>query len=256
MTTFPTYPVSAMIARTAFALSLLLLVVTGSASAQLTTSSMPRVITVSGEGTVRVAPDQATLRLGVVTEAETAEAARDQNGQAMSRALNAVRERGVPENKIQVQAFRLQPQYEYDQQRRTREQVGYQAVRLVSIEMDDLEMLPTLVAEVVQQGANRLEGIEYGLSDRTSARNEALQEAARNARDKATVLAEALDAAVGPVVQMQEQGFSFPRPFVQADVMMARNQSAEAGPSPDAYAAGEIEVQAQVQVTFELGGAD
>ncbi len=213
---------------------------------------MPRTLTVSGEGTARAMPDQAALRFGVVTEADEAEAAREQNAEATSQALNAVRALGVPEENIQVETFRLQPRYAYGDERRERELVGYEAVRMVSIEVDSLELLPTLVAEVVQQGANRLEGIQYDLADRTPARNEALQEAACAARAKAEVLAGALGAQVGQVMQVSEQNFSFPRPMFQASAMMARAESADAAPAPDAYAAGEIEVEAQVQVTFAL----
>lgn len=211
-----------------------------------------RTVHVTGEGTVRVEPDQATIRFGVVTQAQDPEAAREQNAEAAKNALNAVRDLGVPERKIRLETLRLEPVYEYDDQRRTREIVAYEAVRTMVVELDDLEMLPTLVARVVQQGANRLLGLEYGLENRTQARNQALQEAVKDAQAKAELLANTLDEEIGRVVQIEEQHVDFPRPVIEMSTRGVETAQDAAAPEPEAYAAGEIEVRALVRVVFAL----
>ena len=208
-----------------------------------------RTVTVSGEGTARAAPDEATVRFGVVTEAQTAEAARQQNAEASSRAMNAAREL-VDEDQIRLETLRLQPRYDYSDDER--ELIGYEAERTAVVEVDDLDVLPRLVARVVERGANRLEGISYDLSDRAPVRREALQEAARDARDKAQILAQSLDVSVGEVVQISERDYNSPQPRFRATAEMARGDAAQAAPEPDAYAPGEIEVTANVQVAFAL----
>jgi hypothetical protein len=215
-------------------------------------SSIERVVRVSGEGTVRAAPDRATVRFGVVSRAETAEAARSQNAAAARSAMNAVRELGLAEEKIRMETLRLQPRREYDPETQTREERGYEATRQVVVELEALEQLPRLVTRVVQRGANRLEGIDYGLQDRTAARNDALRQAAQDAREKAQLLAESLGAALGPVRQIDEQSFGFNPPTPRVEMQFAKSRGEDAAPEPDAYAAGEIEVNATVQVTFSL----
>lgn len=211
-----------------------------------------RTIRVTGEATVTAAPDQATVRFGIVSEAKTAEAARAQNAEAAKRAMNAVRELDVPEEKMRMESLRLQPRREYNPQTKRHEEKGYEATRQVVVELSDLEQLPALVTRVVQQGANRLEGINYGLSDRSSVRDEALRTAAVSARDKARLLATALDASLGPVQQIAEEQFGFDQPQPRFEMMSAKAADLEAAPEPDAYAAGEIEVTARVQVVFDL----
>ncbi len=231
----------------------LLALMSSSPVAAQDTPGPSRTVTVQGEGTVTAAPDQATVRFGIVSEAETAEAARAQNARASKNAMNAVRDLGIADGKIQMQRLQLQPRREYNRQTRTYEEKGYEATRQVVVEMDRLEQLPTLVARVVQQGANRLDGIQYELSDRDAVRNEALRAAAESARAKAQLLAETLGADLGGVLQINEQSFDFPQPVYRAQMEMAKAASADqAAPEPDAYAAGEIEVSASVQVTFEL----
>mgnify|MGYP006285345635 CR=1 FL=1 len=211
-----------------------------------------RVVRVSGEGTVRAAPDRATVRFGIVSRAETAEAARSQNAAAAKSAMNAVRELGLAEEKIRMETLRLQPRREYDPETQTHEERGYEATRQVVVELEALEQLPRLVTRVVQRGANRLEGIDYGLQDRTAARNDALRQAAQDARQKAQLLAETLGAALGPVRQIDEQSFGFQPPSPRMEMQFAKSAADAAAPEPDAYAAGEIEVNATVQVTFAL----
>jgi hypothetical protein len=83
-------------------------------------------------------------------------------------------------------------------------------------------------------------------------RNDALREAAENARDKARLLAETLGARLGPVRMINEQSFSMPPMRVRSAEMTAMAAKADAQPEPDAYAAGEMEVTASVQVSFDL----
>lgn len=240
-----------------FAAALLTLVVAG---LSLTTSSAfaqeegrsLRTVNVSGEATVSAQPDQATVRFGIVSRAKTAEQARSRNAEAARNAMNAVRELDVPEEKMRMETLRLQPRREYNPQTNEHEEKGYEATRQVVVEVADLEQLPRLVARVVQRGANRLEGINYELSDRTATRNEALQKAASNARDKAQLLASSLDAALGPVRQITEENFGYEDPQPRVQMAFAKSADTEAAPEPDAYAAGEITVTARVQVVFDL----
>lgn len=209
-------------------------------------------VTVSGEGNVTTQPDKVVVRFGVVTQAETAEQARSQNASSAKNALNAVRDLDVPEEKMRMERLRLQPRYEYNDEEDRRELVGYEATRQVVVELDRLEVLPQLVADIVESGANRVDNIDYQLSDRTQFRNEALREAAEAARDKARLLAETLNAKLGPVHTINEQSFDYVRPQPQVARMEMAKASDVGQAEPDAYAAGEIEVSAQVQVAFDL----
>lgn len=211
-----------------------------------------RQVSVSGEGTITVEPDRATVRFGIVTRAERAELARQQNADSAAAAMNAVRGLDIPEEKIKMEGLQLQPWREYNPKTRQYDEKGFEATRRVSVVLDDLEQLPTLVARVVQQGANRLQGINYELQDRESVRNDALREAAENARDKARLLAETLGARLGPVRMINEQSFSMPPMRVRSAEMTAMAAKTDAQPEPDAYAAGEMEVTASVQVSFDL----
>lgn len=208
-------------------------------------------VNVSGQGSVKAQPDRAVARVGIVTRAKTAEDARSANATAAKNAMNAVRALDVPEENMRMETLRLQPQREYNRDTKNYEEKGYEATRQVVVQIDRLEILPQVVARVVQEGGNRLEGIDYQLSNRSEIRNKALRKAAQAARDKARLLASSLDAELGRVHRIDEESFDFVKPSPRTSmVKMATTDAASA--EPEAYAAGEIEVSAQVQVVFNL----
>ena len=230
-----------------FALSLLL------ALPIMAQDTSKRTVTVSGEGIVRVEPDQAVVRFGVVTEAGDPETARQRNAEAAREAMNAVRSLGVPDRKMRLETLQLQPRREWDPDTRQWKERGFEATRQVVVELDDLEQLPTLITEVVQKGANRLNGVAYQLQDEDQARNEALLQAVTKAREKAVLMTQALGESLGRVMMINEQSFDMPRPMMRMAMEAAMVADKAAAPEPDAYAAGEIEVRATVLVVFELG---
>lgn len=214
------------------------------------TYAQSRQVTVQGEGTVTVDPDEAVVRFGVVTVNADPERARALNAEAAARAMNAIRDLGVEERHIKLETLRLQPRQEYNRQAQRYEEKGFEAVREVRVTLKDLDQLPVLVSRIVQQGANRLNNISYGLSDRETVRQQALVEAAKNARIKAALLAETLGSELGPVREINENGVQIPQPRFEASMQVAR--MADAAPEPDAYASGQIEVVARVTVAFYL----
>lgn len=229
----------------------LLLLTTFSSVAFAQNAPRERTISVTGEGLLRIVPDMATVRFGIVTRHKDPEEARSQNASAARITMNAVRDLGIDERKIRLDVLRLQAAREYNQSTRRYDEVGFEAIREVVVEVDDLDTLPTLVTRVVQGGANRLQGIEYGLNDRELVRNRALQLAVENARDKANLMAATLDVQRGAVLQINEQGINIPSP-VRREMLATAMMKDAAAPEPDAYAAGEMEVQANVHVIFEL----
>jgi uncharacterized protein len=190
------------------------------------------------------------VRFGVVTRDEDPVKARQLNEEASAKALEAVRNLGVPERKMKVTVLQLNEIREYDRERRRQISAGFEAIRQVVVELDELDKLPQLIAQVTQHGANRLFGISYDISNRDVIRNEALKKAAADAREKATVLSSELNVTLGKVLTVNEQSFHFPGPIPVRAMMADQREAAMDMGTPEAYAAGEIEVRAQVQIEF------
>src|SRR4051794_28353974 len=109
------------------------------ASAQRTEADNLPVIVVTGEAEVRVEPDEATVRIGVVRQASTAQAAQDQANTAASEILAALGKISILPKDIQTSRLTLTPVYaprspESSQAPRI---VAYQAANIVSVHLID-----------------------------------------------------------------------------------------------------------------------
>src|SRR5690606_38628419 len=82
------------------------------AGAALAQEDRPATISVSGTGQVSVAPDMATLRIGVETRAESAAEAVAGNSEAAQRIIDTMKEAGLAAENIQTANFSVSPVYE------------------------------------------------------------------------------------------------------------------------------------------------
>lgn len=211
-------------------------------------------ITVSGSGEVRLAPDLATVQLGVVSQQENARNAQQEASRIAQGILGAVAALDVPREAVQTSQLVLTPVYEQPgprQQFPTEPRiVGYQASNVVSVRLEDLEKIGPVIDAGIDAGANQVQGVSFQLQDDGEARERAMRRAVREARSKAAAMAEALEVTLGPVLDAQEGGVTIARPeFAQARMMAMDSRSAETPVSP-----GEITVSANVTLRYRIGG--
>ncbi len=74
-------------------------------------SAPPPAISVIGEASVSVAPDQARIDGGVTSDAKTAREAAEANNAAMGKVLLALKGAGIDERDYQTSRLSLQPQF-------------------------------------------------------------------------------------------------------------------------------------------------
>lgn len=217
------------------------------AQVQVPAADAPRTIHVNAEAAVQRAPDRATVHLAVETLAETARDATAENAAAMDNVLAALRQLGIPDERIRTLRLELHPRYDH---RRPAEEpllVGYQALNQVQVRLDDTGQVGRVVDAAVQAGANRVTGIQFELSDPAAAYHDALRLAVERARAEAAVLAEALGEPLGPALQVSTGGG--PRPVFAR--MEAARMDVAAAPTP--VEPGELDIQAHVSIVYRIG---
>jgi uncharacterized protein YggE len=202
---------------------------------------------VSAYGEVSVAPDMATIRLGVTTQGASAGKAMGDNAAAMNRVVAALRAGGIEARDIQTSNLSLQPQYAYEQGQAPR-LTGYEASNQVAVTVRDLTRLGSAVDAVVNAGATNVGSIEFGLMSNTPAENAARLAAVKALDDKAAVLADASGYRIRRLVNLTESGGEAGAPPPRPMLMAAR---AEAAPTPTEP--GEIKVRVDVSGEFEMG---
>src|SRR5215510_1197225 len=144
----------------------------------------PPVIVVSGTAQVFVAPDQATVRLGIVRQSTNAQAAQEQANAVAQEILNAIHRVGIPVQQIQTSRLILSPVYapRTPESRDAPRIVAYNATNSVSVRVDDLSLVGAVIDAGLKAGANQLEGVQFGLKNDLPSREQAIKEAVNEAR--------------------------------------------------------------------------
>ena len=165
-----------------------------------------------GQGSISVAPDLATLDLGVETGAANASEANSQASAAMDAIVEALEARGVKDEDIQTSRFRVYPRYNYveeevDGVRTSREVLtGCRVRNNATVKLRDLDTLEEAIEEVVTAGGDdvRINGINFTLEDPKPMMAELRERAVADARAKAEHLAELSDVTVGCLIYISE----------------------------------------------------
>jgi len=212
------------------------------------------MLTVSGSGEARVAPDEANVRLGVIAQAPTARAAQDQVNRAAGAVLDAIRKLGIQAEDIQTSGLSLQPLYSQGRPGTENENqapriTGYQANNTVTVRIEDLTKVGPVIDAGLGAGANTLDGVDFGLRNDEAARSQALADAAVKARAKAQTLAKALGLRLGEILEVAEGGISISPPPYPRGTML---RMAESSMADTPVSAGQVGVSASVTIRYRI----
>jgi uncharacterized protein YggE len=203
------------------------------------------ILSLSAFGETRIAPDMATITLGVTTEAPDAAAAMSANAQKMSRVIAALKRGGFADKDIQTAQINLEPQYVYEQNQPPR-LTGHRATNQVTVTVRDLTRLGPAIDTTVGAGANQVSGINFSLADPAAAEDAARKRAVAALKAKADLYAQATGYRVVRMVSLTEGGGYAPPPPMPM-MAMARMEKADTPVS-----AGELRVRVDVSAVYEL----
>lgn len=204
----------------------------------------PQVIT-SGEGMVKATPDRAWVTIGAESRSKSSRDAQQQNATVMTAVQQKLASLGVPKDAIRTTTVDLQLEFDYNNGRQTPR--GYVARNVIEVRVDDLAKLGELLDAAVASGAASIHGVRFDLKAREEMERTALQNAVRDANEKAQVIARGLGRNIDRIIRVEEQftGGAPPQPMMRSFAM-------EKADAATPIAAGEIEIRAQVRLTAAI----
>ena len=200
-------------------------------------------ITVSGTAVIAAVPDLATISLGVTTNGATAAEAMAANSTAVAAVLARLQAAGVEARDTQTSSLSLNPNWVTNAAGTGSEIQGYVASNMLTVRVRALDKVGPVLDAVIADGANTLNGLTFGLQNPRPTEDEARKQAVADAVARATLIATAAGAKLGPLVAITEGGSVGPAPGPMY------RMAAEAVP----VAGGEVEVSATITMVFQLG---
>lgn len=228
-----------------------LILLAAAAAALSTAQQTPPVVRAHGEAIVTVTPDEVSIQIGVITQAQTAQAAGSANAKQAAEVIAEMKKIAGAGSEVRTVHYGVTPNYKYAREGGNPTITGYTATNIVQVTTRDTSAAGRIIDAAAKTGANTIQGIQFSLHDEQPARAQALREATRQARASAEAMAAALGMKVTRVTRIEDSPEHEPRPimreFAQRGVMAADAVTA----TP--VEAGTIRVRASVALTAEAG---
>jgi len=207
-------------------------------------------LTVTGSAVVSTEPDKVTVTLGAETERTTALQSQQDNAQIIYAIRAALTALGIPADSIETTSFRISVVRDYRSQ--PYQIIGYKTTHILKITTENIDMAGQIIDAAAGAGANVVNSVTFGLTRdvQSEMREEALEAAARNAREKADSIATGLEVTIIKVTQASE-GYVGVSPYRGYDYDMAAGGAAESTP-PTEITTGDVDVSATVTVVYEI----
>jgi uncharacterized protein len=209
-------------------------------------------ITANGVASAEVVPDIATISIGVDTERPNAADATRDNARAAQTVVGEIKAQGIEARDIKTLSITLSPVYDESTDangRIKRTLRGYEAHNSLSVRIRDITKAGALARQLMDKGANSLEGIEFDYLQKDTKYDGLRGDAVRDALRKANSYVNGLGIKLGRVLEIATEPPA-PGPAGMSPRMLgaASRQASTAIPVEP----GVQTLRTEVQVTWEL----
>jgi uncharacterized protein len=217
----------------------------------ITIGNQQEGIWVNGEGKLMVAPDIATVSLGVQAQAATVGQAQSDAASAMDRVMKALTANGIADKDIQTQNFSVSQVTRWDDPTQQQITIGYSVSNTVVAKVRELDKTGAIIDAVVAAGGDftRVNDISFGIDDPTIYQRDARDKAMADAKNKGEQLAGLAGVRLGLPTYITESSY-VPVPIYKGGAMMEGAASGSVPTTP--ITPGELEVTVNVQVVYSI----
>ncbi|HUI87658.1 MAG TPA: SIMPL domain-containing protein [Anaerolineales bacterium] len=209
-----------------------------------------RTLSVTGTGLVYLTPDVAYINIGVHTEQPTAADAVSASNTQTQQVITALENSGVDAKDIRTTNFSIYPNTQYDQQTGKPGTTTYVVDNTVYVTVHQLDKLGDILDASVQAGANSVNNIQFDVADKSSAIQQARDQAVKDAQTQAQGLASTAGVTLGNV---QTISFTNNIPQPLTDVYGKGGGGLAAAPeAPVPINSGQLTLTVTVDITYEL----
>lgn len=212
-------------------------------------TAQANTVYVGADGKFEAAPDTALLQMNVSVQEQTAQAAYQEASKNVEQVRQVLRANGLDPKMASVGFFAVQPVYDWKPKQHL---VGYRVTTDVTLKLKDFSKIGPITQQLADANVSESQTLTYQLENMDEAKNRAVEDAYRRARNSAETLARASGRVLGDLAYASVDTFENPRvvPF------MARSMNAmkaEAAPAPtEEFNPQNVTVTAHVNALFNL----
>jgi uncharacterized protein len=236
---------SATLALVFFALSLVAL-----AQDHPALTASPNTVYVGADGKYEAVPDTAVMQFNIAAQEETSQAAYQHASKDAEQVRQAMRANGIEPKDANIGFFSVQPMYDWKSSKQ--KVIGYRVSADVTLKLKDFSKIAPITQQLADADVSEGLTLNYTLDNIDEAKNKAVDDAYRRARNSAETIARASGRALGELSYASVDTFESPRP-VMFHKMRAMAAAPAAAPAPtEEFTPQTVTVTAHANALFNL----
>ncbi len=212
-------------------------------------SAQANTVYVGADGKFDSAPDTAQIQFNVSVQDETSQAAFQRASKNVEQVRQVLRNNGIDPKAANIGFLSVQPVYEWKPKQRV---IGYRVTTDVMLKLKDFTKVGPITQQLAEANVSETQTLNYTLENMDEAKNKAVEDAYRRARNSADTLARAAGRSVGELSYASIDTFENPR-LPMPRVARAMSAMANAAPAPtEEFSPQTVTVTAHVNALFNL----
>lgn len=200
-------------------------------------------VTVNGEGEVKVVPDQVIIKSRIENTGKDPQEVQKANDVTVNNIIKFLKAQGIKEEHLKTEYVNLNKNYNYDNKTYT-----YVANQAITIKLEDLNNYEKILNGLLENGLNRIDGVQFETSKKAELEKEARRLAVLNAKEKANQYITPLGQKIGRAIMISEIEINdFPPMYRMEAMKMSSDQVGQ-----ETIAPGEMTINARVTVFFAI----
>jgi uncharacterized protein len=232
-------------------LTLLLLTTPLLAQEHPAVTAQPNTVYVGADGKFEAAPDTALIQFNVSVREDTSQAAFQHASKDVDQVRQVLHANGVEPKAATIGFLSVQPMYDWKNPKQ--KVVGYRVTTDVTLKLKDFSKIGAITQQLADANVSETQTLNYTLENIDEAKNKAVEDAYRRARNSADTVARASGRTLGDLSYASVDTFENQRIFAPR---MARAMSATANAAPppptEEFTPQSVTVTAHVNALFNL----
>jgi hypothetical protein len=213
-------------------------------------AALPNSLYVGADGKFEAAPDTAVIQFNISVQDDSSQNAYDRASKQVEQVRQVLRSNGIEPKAASIGFFSVQPAYEWKNGRQ--KPIGFRVTTDVVLKLKEFSKIGPITGQLAEANVSETQTLNYTLENMDEAKNKAVEDAYRRARNSAEALAHASGRTVGELNYASVDTFENQRiPTPRMARAMAAMPSAAPAPTEE-FTPQNVTVTAHVNALFNL----
>ncbi|HEY1679108.1 MAG TPA: SIMPL domain-containing protein [Candidatus Sulfotelmatobacter sp.] len=215
-----------------------------------TVKAEDNTVYVGADGKFETAPDTAVLQFNVSVQDESSQAAYQHASKDVEQVRQVLHTNGIDPKAASIGFFSVQPVYDWKPRQHV---VGYRVTTDVTLKLKDFSKIGPITQQLAEANVSETQSLNYMLENIDEAKNKAIEDGYRRARNAAETIARASGRTLGELSYASVDTFENMRPVVahMARAMAPMANAGVAAPTEE-FTPQTVSVGAHVNALFTL----